>query len=243
MEKKDRIITFVKAIDVDFFNDFVDGKILMSTIKYFRDLEKTDSNIGDSYEGVKMVCGKGGELFIAEPIEDYCSESDYLNKLNGAEWELLSSDLVNSKFFNLDDDANILSLYAITFADVDNPGGVFTIDQKFFNEFKRHRFIIVMNPNEFYFRIKKALEKMNRTIEMGLVQYYKLDENVLSNLSFFNKPNRLSYQHEFRIVSRDKPTKKMIIDIGPIHDICYELDVSKKHFIQVFDDKFSIKIE
>lgn len=52
-----KIEAFIKAVDSQFYDNFIDkGQICLNTVKWFRDFENEDQNVGDSFEGVAMAC-------------------------------------------------------------------------------------------------------------------------------------------------------------------------------------------
>lgn len=243
MESENKILTFIKAIDKQFFNNFInDGQVCMNTVKWFRDYEKQDSNVGDKFEGVRMACGKDFTVRFADPIKSYSSKEDLKRQLDSANWLELGKG-VDLKMFYDSDNANIFSLYAITSHALDEKSGNYLVPKKFIDEFSNHRFVIFIDPMTFLSRMNIAISKLGKTMKSGMVQYYKLDENLVEDLGYFHKPARLSYQNEFRIVFEDEKAVQQIFNIGSTNEICIEIDINQKFILEPTDnDHFLIKM-
>ncbi|MBV5283420.1 MAG: hypothetical protein JZU53_13425 [Paludibacter sp.] len=241
MKPKKKIITFIKAIDKQYFDSFInEGQVCMNTIKWFREYEKYDSNIGDEFEGARMVCGKDFTISIADPITEYNSEEELNEKLKSSKWKKLGKG-INLKQFDESDNANILSLYAITTTSDINFEG-YLVPQKFAEEFTNHRFVIILEPMIFISRMKSAIFEFNKSFKHGLVNYYTLDENFVENLLYFAKPEKYSYQSEFRLVVEDPNAVQRIFKIGSLKEICLEIDINKEYvFSMINETQFSIK--
>lgn len=238
----ENILTFIKAVDKHFFSSFInDGQVCMNTIKWFRNYEKQDSNIGDKFEGVEMACGKGFTLKVAKPIKSYSSEKELKSKMESANWKELGKG-VDLRFFHDDNNANIFSLYVINSNILDDQSGNYLVPQKFIDEFSNHRFVIFLQPDEFISRMNNAISKLGKSIKIGIVHYYKLDEKLIRNLSYFHKPDIYSYQNEFRILFKNENAVQQIFNIGSLNDICLEIDINRKYKIELIDNnQFSIK--
>ena len=238
----ENILTFIKAVDKHFFSSFInDGQVCMNTIKWFRNYEKQDSNIGDKFEGVEMACGKGFTLKVAKPIKSYRSEKELKSKMESTNWKELGKG-VDLRFFHDDNNANIFSLYVINSNILDDQSGNHLVPQKFIDEFSNHRFVIFLQPDEFISRMNNAISKLRKSIKIGNVHYYKLDEKLIRNLSYFHKPDIYSYQNEFRILFKNENAVQQIFNIGSLNDICLEIDINRKYKIELIDNnQFSIK--
>jgi hypothetical protein len=236
------ILTFIKAVDKHFFNSFInDGQVCMNTIKWFRNYEKQDPNVGDKFEGVEMACGKGFTLNVAKPIKSYSSEKELKNKMESSNWTELGKG-VDLRFFHEDNNANIFSLFAINSDILNDQSGNYLVQQKFIDEFSNHRFVIFLHPDEFISKMNNAISKLGKSMKLGNVHYYKLDEKLLRNLSYFDKPDNYLYQNEFRIIFEDENAVQQIFSIGSLNDLCLEIDIKRKYKIELIDDnQFSIK--
>lgn len=243
MESGNKILTFIKAIDNQFFSNFInDGQVCMNTVKWFREYEKQDSNIGDGFEGVRMVCGRDFTVRFADPITSYSSKEDLRSKLDSANWQELGKG-VDLKMFYDTDNANIFSLYAINSHAFDEKSGNYLVPKKFIDEFSNHRFVLFIDPMTFLSRMETAISKLGKSMKSGMVKYYKVDEKLVKDLSYFHKPDRLSYQNEFRIVFEDENAVQQILNIGSMNEICMEIDINKKYILEPTDnDHFLIKM-
>jgi len=143
---------------------------------------------------------------------------------------------LNFKLFYDNDNANIFSLYAITSHAFDEKSGNYLVPKKFIDEFSNHRFVIFIDPITLISRMNIAISKLGKSMKSGMVKYYKLDEKLVKDLSYFHKPNRLSYQNEFRIVFEDEKAIQQILNIGSLNEICEEIDVTKKYFLETTDN-------
>lgn len=219
-----KIVAFIKAVEHQYFDDFINkGQVCLNTIKWFREYEKNDANIGDSYEGVNIACAGGMTISFADPIESYSSEADLKLKIDNANWSKPFPNVENFKGFDKNDDANIFSLYVITSTDNDSQKEEHTIPYRFVSEFSNHRFVMIINPSLFLTKMEDKFRSLGRSMKTGLVEYYKLDNEPKDNLSFFNKQHRYSYQKEFRIVSEDSRAEQLILNIGSLNNIAIEI--------------------
>lgn len=236
------ILTFIKAIDKHFFGSFInDGQVCLNTIKWFRNYENQDANIGDKFEGVEMACGKGFTIKVANPIKSYSSELDLKNKMESANWTELGSG-IDLRFYHDDNNANIFSLSAIYSDIVNDQFGNYLVSSKYMDEFSSHRFVIFLQPDEFISKMNEAISKLGKSMKLGIVHYYGLDEKFHQNLSYFHKPETYSYQNEFRIVYEDTNAVQQIFTLGSLKDLCLEIDIKKKYKIEIINNnQFSIK--
>ena len=75
----------------------------------------------------------------------------------------------------------------------------YLVPQKFIDEFSNHRFIIFLQPDEFISKMNNAISKLGKSMKLGVVDYYKLDESLKKNLSNFHKPDIYSYQKSYHL--------------------------------------------
>lgn len=238
----EKILTFIKAIDKHFFNSFInDGQVCLNTVKWFRSYENQDPNVGDKFEGVEMACGKGFTLKIAKPIRSFSSEKELKNKMQSANWTELGKGF-DLRFFHESKNANIFSLFAVNSGILNDQSGNYLVPQKFIDEFSNHRFVIFLQPDEFITKMNEAILKLGKSMKLGIVHYYSLDEKFHQNLSYFHKPDTYTYQSEFRIVFEDTNAVQQIFNLGSLNDLCLEIDIKRKYKIELIDDnQFSIK--
>jgi hypothetical protein len=238
--ESENILTFIKAIDKQYFSSFInDGQIFMNTIKWFRNYEKQNSNIGDKFEGVEMAFGKG--FTLNKLIKTYDSEKEPKNKMDSANWTEIGKGF-DFRYFHDNDNANIFCLYVVNSKVLDEQSENYLVPKKFIDEFSNHRFVIFLQPYELICRMKNAISRLGKTIEMGKVHYYNIDEKLSINLSNFHKRDIYSYQNEFRILFKDENAVPQIINIGSLNDICLEIDINRRYKIELMDNnQFSIK--
>ena len=243
MESENQILTFIKAIDKQYFSSFInDGQVCMNTIKWFRDYEKYDSNIGDTFEGAKVVCGKDFTVSFANSVKYDGSKVDFKSKMASANWQELDKG-ENFKISEDSEDGNIFSLYTITLDVLDEKAGNYLLPKKFIDEFSNHRFVMIIDPMTFLSKMNIAISKLGKSMKSGKVQYYKLDEKPVKNLSNFNKKDGLIYQNEFRILFEDEKAVQQIFNIGSMNDLCIEIDVNKKYILERIDnEQFFLKM-
>ncbi|MCT4581953.1 MAG: hypothetical protein N4A35_11080 [Flavobacteriales bacterium] len=238
-----KIYAFIKAVDKKFFDSFInEGQICMNTIKWFREYEKFDKNIGDGSEGAIATCGNDFTISFAAPIENFNSPKELNEKIDKANWSKKFSG-ENLRMFN-GDDANILSLYAITYSDYTQKLNGDLVPKKFIDEFSNHRFILIYNPRLFISRMEEAISKIGKSMKLRMVEYYKLDNKLKKDLSFFHKQDIYSYQNEFRFILKDKNPEMKILNIGSLVDICAEIDLHKQPCsLETGDEIINIRME
>lgn len=228
------ILAFIKAVDKEFFDSFINkGHICMNTAKWFRDYEKKDNNIGDAGEGAITACGSDFTISVTDTIEGFTSEKDLKDKMDKADWSKKFSGK-NLRMFDAKN-ANILSLYAITFCESGKKINGNIVPKKFIDEFSNHRFILIINPKEFISRIKNAIDNKGKLMQFNMIEYYPFNKVLKNNLTFFHKQDIYNYQKEFRLIFENNELKREILDIGSLSDICTEIDLFKQPCIMNID--------
>jgi len=240
MKTNNKIVTFIKAIDKQYYDAFInEGQLCMNTVQWFRDYEKEDSNIGDEFEGSRIACGKNFTVSIADPIDSCKTRKELDQKLNSANWKTLGKG-INLKQFNSNENGNIFSMYTVS---VDNNESLneYLVSRRFAKEFDNHRFVIFLEPIKFVSKIESAFSAQGKKLTYGIVKYYPLNEEIIFNLTNFHKPDKYEYQNEFRLMVDDGDATQQILRIGNIEDLCMEIDVNKRYSIKVIDaDYFSV---
>lgn len=236
-----KIYTFIKAVDKCYFDNFIElGEICLNTVKWFREYENIDSNIGDSFEGVSFACGHDFTIEFGDPITEYNSDEELKEKLDKIEWKSIGKG-INLKGVDESINANIFSLYTV-FGKKNEKHEGSLVPQKFLEEFTNHRFVIILQPMTFLSRIENELIKNKRQVKRGLVKYYKLNSKIVENLSLFDKPDKYAYQKEYRIIVENPYAEQKIIQLGNLNDICAEIDISKDYIIETInEEQFSIR--
>jgi hypothetical protein len=219
---KIRLITFIKAIDIKYFDQFLkEGEICLNTLKWFREYESKDSNIGDKFEGSFLACGKDFKVSMADDGTENWKEVGIGENLTGSLNE---------------NDANLFCLFTIFQDNILPYSGELNIPQKFVEEFSHHRFVIFTEKNKFVKKMNQAIVNIGKSMKKGVVEYYKLDDKLKLNLTNFNKPDRFSYQQEYRILYEDPNAKMQILNLGSLEDICMEIDPNQKYKIEICKD-------
>lgn len=240
--KKDNnsIVTFIKAIDKNFFDAFIaKGEVCMNTVDYFKSVENGNGNIGDKFELSNLVLGSGFISF-GDPYEPNLSDEEIVGKFKETRW---SEYLPAQDFIGRDTglNGNIYSLFAVLRESIKSGEPIFLAPEKFVSEFTNHRFILFLDPNYITSRIIYEIREKGKSPQAGLVEYYPLTGEFQTDLSFKNKPDRLSYQREFRLYFEDRNAKQQLFSLGPMSDKCIEVDLSKRYIIELLGDKFSIR--
>ena len=237
-----RIYAFLKAVEKPYFESFInDGEICMNTAKWFRDYEH-DDNIGDAGEGAFAACGMDFTVRFADPIVDYSSKEELDEKLKNANW----SEPVKGESLKMlnENDANILSLYAITIEDREKKTHTHFVPQKFIEEFSNHRFVLITRPKQFATSVAEKLLSLGKRPMGSIVKYYPHDSSWRRNLTFFDKQEKYSYQKEYRILCQDKNPEILIFKIGSLKEYSLEIDLRQNSYVGNFGDlELTIKLE
>jgi len=237
-----KIEAFIKAINSQFFDDFINkGQICLNTVKWFRDHEDENQNVGDSYEGVEMACAKGITVSLADPIVSYISDDDLKSQIDKADWKEFGKDVHDFKVFNTLYDANIFSLYAIKSNTYDGSIEEHLIPQKFVEEFLDCRFVLICSPRLFIEKLTKSLRKRGLPVKHGFVRYYEFDEKLRKDLTCFHKKDKYAYQKEFRLVSENINASRLVLNIGSLKHICFEI-FPQKQMYKITNDEVELII-
>jgi hypothetical protein len=242
-KQEKKIFAFIKAINKQYFDSFInEGEICLNTSKWFRDYEEQDDNIGDASEGAIASCAKDFTVRFADPILSYSSKEDLDEQFKNRDWsEPISG--VSLNMFN-GNNANILSLYAITLIKKNQKEFTHIVPKKFVDEFSNHRFVIILNPKKFISRVAKALVDLGKSPLGCIVKYYPFDNILRKNLTDFDKREKYSYQNEYRLLYHDVNPEMQIIKAGSLSDIVFEIDLYKHSYYGNFDDlKLTIEMD
>lgn len=191
----------------EYLNDFLNGKIFMNTLRYFKTLECNDTNRHDRSEtflsNYQPDCIQIGNLVI--PKED-CSRI-----------------ILNSLKYDF---CNIFSMYSLW--PINHEEQLHIDEQnKNFGDFC----VCVTDVSEFLKRIKDKTDTLGIACQYMRVKYISknIDHDVLEEEVGFSKFASFSYQKEFRIIvdtelNIDKP---FVLDIGSISDIAFVSSINK----------------
>lgn len=213
-----------------YMNDFLDGKIYMSSLGYFKNLEMEQKTKADKLEG----------------ISSYLQSKDLIVEIgfNGITRRL--TDLVgpvtieNHGYRCL----KVFCMYSpeIDSDHVDRDAKNIKPSQKMIDDFGED-LVWVYDVREFQKRLEMALSETGvvRRYVGQHVEYYK-DEfhgTFSDNEIPFKKHELFGFQKEFRIVLKtdDETTDAFVIDIGDIRDICQQF---KAH--EFNENEFEIKV-
>lgn len=181
------------------------GKLFCNSIKYFRELEKTDKNRHDDREGAFKT-----EILDPEKLS--------LSK-DGKKLPVTFTFFRLNKFDNSIDQHKLYCMFG--FKEKHMTGKPF-VDER--NITFGDKALIVFDTKEFVTRIKRELNSKNLKYSFDYVSYYE-EKDINKNLSIFNKPKRFSYQNEFRFYIQHEDPSPLVIEIGSIEDISVIIDV------------------
>lgn len=242
-KQESKIYAFIKAVDKQYFNSFInEGEICFNTAKWFRDYEKQDDNIGDASEGAIVSCAKDFTVRFADSIFSYSSEEDLKEKLRTRDWcDPISCESLNMFSGN---NANLLSLYAITLIETDKKEYRHLVSKKFVDEFSNHRFVLIKNPRIFIDRVVKALTYLGKSPKGCIVNYYPSDSILRKDLTDFDKREKYSYQNEYRVIYHENNPEMQIIKVGSLTDIIFEIDLYNHSYFGNFGNlKLTIEMD
>jgi hypothetical protein len=177
------------------------GLLHMRTMRYFADAERENPARGDRFEGAARI-------FQAADIK-----MTFSHPVIGSH-EVDSRDLAGPVIFSYNSEAeqNIFCLSSLT-----APTTTRTLLHEEYLRFGSH-FVLVLNTQEIFERIKRVLGPLGLSGRGEPVQYY--DESGYSGeVGPFRKPSRFAYQQEYRIVVRPGQAPFRNLVIGDISDI------------------------
>lgn len=212
---KPKIVYLLKIFEKEsYLRDFLNGKLFMNTISYFRKLEEV---------------GAHQRSDMNEGINEWLQPKDVELILNGHKFTNLVAPITMR---NVDNDN--LHLFCM-FAGTTKENNINTSEEKtkILEELKipskikeLGSFCVLVNrPAVFIERICVVASLKKIEAKIGLVDYY--DSHFSSVVSkgldaVFNKHDSFSYQNEYRVVidSKLKMNSPMTLEIGDISDIC-----------------------
>lgn len=216
----------------DYKEGFLDGRLYMNTIDYFRKYEeKLEGNISDKHEALTGWLRPHDVIITLE--------------VNGEEYTLNQEDLAAPTTISLlkHDHANVYCMTQLHSHDIDMScvkgeeeerllREYFTLPEE--SENLGEYLVIIQNPTEFLERVKRAVHKLVEKDEVYAyharqVTYYNENDTSLTlNNDMdapFYKQSKYSHQSEFRLcLHRDNPNNEpFTLDIGSIRDIATEI--------------------
>lgn len=216
-----RVVAFIKAVHKDYFDAFISkGELCMNTAEWFRNQEEIDSSVGDKWEGAVHIDGKEIRKVMVADVGVSLDDHD--------KWVEWPQGTVKN-FSQLRQNANIFSLYAII--DSGHEDAIkHIVPGKYIKEFfNTHRFVYISNPLKFLQKMEEAITAIGKRMEHGRIKYYSAGDTagityLRMGMTYFWKRDKYSYQNEYRIIFNDKDAKKQILYLGPLDDICYEIN-------------------
>lgn len=196
-----------------FQNDFLNGKLYMNTLKYFKENENLDIARADKLETIKEHKKQTpdaiqiGKLLLTKENEEITD-----GKIT----------TLSKKF----DYCNVLCLYSL-WKNIENEQLVIDKRNKIFGVYCT----VITDIEEFLNRVVKAVEKESYIYRIQNVNYinknleYKIDDQEIP----FTKFDIFSYQKEFRITIDTKRNKNepYKLEIGDLRDIAIETTFDK----------------
>lgn len=195
----------MKFGNCEYMNEFRRGSLFFRRLEIFRSHDEDLAKRNDIYEGITSIF----------------SPNNCEITIDGHKIE--KEDLIAPITFNISKDFPdySLSLYAITDNIIKNflKGNSSHIIDPRMNSFGTHCVVITDNQ-EFQKRIAETLAKLKLSNKTGLVEYQDV-ENFSGEWGSFKKPNKYSYQSEYRIMidGQGKIEDFFKLEIGDISDI------------------------
>ncbi|NRB26008.1 hypothetical protein [Shewanella sp.] len=211
-----RIGFFLKIFENEkYMNDFLDGKIYMNRISYFRGIEgDQEDNRADSKEALcalwqtnDVVVEVNGRKItdFAAPIESVQHHSKYLHLFC-----LFAGAISESNFLN--PHANISDIQN----DLSVPEKCAVLGE---------HYVVIHNAQKFIDRMVETVKKKGygNNAQAGMVEYYDFETftGEFGNRSAFFKRDQFLHQKEYRFVidTETEGTEPLVLDIGDIRDI------------------------
>lgn len=225
--------TFVKVFSrEEYRNDFLNGKLYMNTIEYFKNYEEeTNSNIADKNEAL-IAWLQPNDITVQLQLGD-------------TEIELSSKDFAAPLTVSISAHNNC-NIFCLTYLhgkdiDIDSPfdsatlkilQNCFILDERIS---ELGEFAVLIQPEIFLERVRKSVDDLvnNKAIVAGIskpVTYYDEEKSSLSlNLhteAVFHKQSKYSHQSEFRICifRNNAPGEPFILNVGNLRDISQVID-------------------
>ncbi|CNC78715.1 Uncharacterised protein [Yersinia intermedia] len=216
--------------------DFLDGKLYMNTIKYFKEYEEEkNNNIGDKNEAVTAwLQPKGLRLIIHPPGMDeiIITEKDILGPIiirtnNHDSYNVLCLTVLHSHEFSINE--------LLTEEQIEQVRGYFKMPEESLN--LGAYAVIIPNIPEFISRIKRAAQSLIDSNEANYFSarkliYYDSNESLsLENTAdaVFHKQKEYEHQSEFRLcLDRGKGTEDAyFFNVESLRDIAFPIPTSE----------------
>lgn len=212
----------------EYMNDFLDGKLYMNCLGFFKKVEDTESKKFDSKEAVRSYL-QPDDLKIVIEYEDIIINLD--NK------DLAGPLIIQDNEYN---NLKIICFYSpfIDYSNLVDSQKNLKITNKMKNDFGEH-VILIRDFIEFSQRLEAAI-KINENI--STFTYKKVDyfpDTFHGSFDAedipFKKHEEFSFQKEFRIVARtiQHDENPFILNLGDLRDICLPCTVEQFNEIEV----------
>ncbi|WP_406904118.1 hypothetical protein [Bacillus cereus] len=241
MSENQDMYILLKCVDKQFVESTLDGNFYFARNRYFIDLEKQqiDKGIGDEREGVwsQLMTPQESQLFII-------TESGERIPLN------FNKGVFRQTYSNLKDCPICCFVILSLNKDFeDNGEGVLIlktdIREKLSEKFNGRDLILIRDMHEFTERIDASCKKEGFDRMCGMVTYYddETECHPLPEDDAINYPTRtllykrkfFEFQKEYRIVIKVPQEKDVMLKMGDVRDISYNLG-------EITTDNFPIEI-
>lgn len=180
------------------------GELYLRPMSEFTKMD-SDNGIGDKYENIisysspkepsiKIVLPDGSEFPLSKEARITYGEHSGIDYL-----------IYCMSMIDFVKNGDILS--------IKNPGSLNKIGSEY------DTMIIILDPNQFINRIKKAIALLTWKMKYSPVNYYPEKDVALKNLTPFDKRDCYSHQNEFRFCFDCNINKPFCLQIGSIEDI------------------------
>ena len=184
------------------------GHLYCNTVKWFREVEKSDKNRHDGREGA----------FKTEVLDN---PENFTISVDGKPLTLKPTHVRINEFY---ENRSKLKLYCLFGFKEKHANGSYFIDKRV-EEFGP-KALVILNVAEFIKRVESKLRELELGCKYNFVNYYK-ENGVNENLTVFDKPKRFEYQNEFRLLFYEISPTPLSIKIGSIEDISIMLETEK----------------
>jgi hypothetical protein len=225
------IFAFVKYSELEYLKSFQKGEMFCNTVNNFAKIDEKNG-IGDKLENIyKITKGKGA---IFDLTKERHNATVTMNKQQDGDFLCYYK---NDGFF-----ANYFCLYSVFGSqELENQ------TKKLINgEMKDYNhLLLILKPKEFLNRVRVGLEKANVfKPQMAFITYSKIGE-VTGIKTYYEKPERYTYQNEFRIGFLNNEEKTERVDIGDLSDITriFSKEEVQKVSFEKNDENLIVRLE
>ncbi|NNG99676.1 hypothetical protein [Acinetobacter sp. ANC 5414] len=211
-----------------YMEEFLDGKLYMNCLGYFKNVEDAKNTQYDSKEGIKSY-------LQPHDVEMEIKFGDQVIKLDVR--NLAAPVIIQNNGYN---NLKIICFYSpyIDYSDLKASKEDIKITDKMKNDFGDH-VIIITNYEEFSKRLQAALD-ISEDIEFcghKKVDYFphNFHGSFEDHEIPFKKHEDFSFQKEYRVIARTKQhdEQPLVINIGDLRDICLPFTVDQFNDIEL----------